>query len=113
MWDHELIRAIPEVGPKGFRLPGPTGRAFLIAGQPSSDLEAYICPYSKTSPAAGTTTYRGPARQIWTYKSADVVGACIGIHPDGSSTLLRKDGTVTVVPKGDPAVAEALAATTE
>src|SRR4029079_11641566 len=96
-------------------IPASTGKKFWsdLQSTPAAqeDLDAFVCPLSGKSPGKGVLTYRGPAKPVATLKDGDCVGACSGIHSDGSVTALYKNGSVVVLEKGDPAIASALKTT--
>ena len=96
-------------------IPASTGKKFWLDLQSTpaaqEDLDAFVCPLSGKSPGKGVLTYRGPAKPLATLKDGDCVGACSGIHSDGSVTALYKNGSVLVLEKGDPAIAAALKTT--
>ncbi len=97
-------------------LPSATGSAFWIAAQNAGDAakspieaDVLVCPLSGKTGGKGVTTYRGPKADVNTLGSDAVVGCCSGIHSDGSLCVLKKDGSVHVVEKGEPLHARALA----
>ena len=95
--------------------PPSTGKKFWLDLQSipaaQEDPDVFVCPLSGKSPGKGVVTYRGPLKPVATLKDGDCVGACSGIHSDGSVTVLYKNGSVLVLEKGDPAIAAALKTT--
>ncbi len=61
----------------------------------------YFCPFSKLTRKFGECSYRGPRSNVNEFKDEDLVGACIGVHPDGSANVLRKSGDIQTTNKGD------------
>lgn len=90
-----------------------TGRAYWLEGQSAAALDAYVGPLSGVAPGRGILTYRGPSKPEGNVAGGDIFGACLGVHPDGSASILRKDGSVAVVQKGHPAIDEARASTSD
>jgi len=95
--------------------PPSTGKRFWLDLQSTpaaqEDPDVFVCPLSGKSSGKGIVTYRGPLKPVATLKDGDCVGACSGIHSDGSVTVLYKNGSVAVLEKGDPAIAPALKTT--
>ena len=104
---------LQQAAAKGKAMSRATGRSFWLETQSAEDLDAYVCPLSDRKPGKGVTTYRGPKADVNRLKLSDMVGACAGIHSDGSVTALRKDGSVVVLKKTDAEAAEARSSTAE
>lgn len=78
----------------------------------AASAEFLVCPLSKDKPKAGFTNYRGPAKKISELKASDAVGCCEpGSHPDGTITVLYKDGDVKVLKPSDDLYKKALETT--
>jgi hypothetical protein len=99
----------------GLKLPTATGSAFWTSlydrAGAAADPDMFVCPCSGTAPSKGTTTYRGPKSDVNKLGDDDVVGCCSGHHGDGSLAVIRKNGSVILVPKGDPLHQKAIDAT--
>ncbi len=101
-------------------MPDASGPEFWLAltkTQPAlieeSELGALVCPLSGKQAKPGFTTYRGPARWIARLQGDDPVGCCEpGHHPDGTITVLKKNGDVVTVGPDDPVFKRAMATTT-
>ena len=82
-----------------------TGSAFWTslqaAGGASIEPDVFVCPLSGKSGGKGVTSYRGPKDDVNAAGDDTVVGCCAGFHSDGSMCVLKKDGSVHVVAKGD------------
>ena len=96
-------------------LPIETGSDFwLKLSSPETNLidsslsDIYFCPFSKVTRKSGKCSYRGPRSNVNKSKDGDPVGACIGVHPDGSANVLRKSGDVQTTNKGDSLFRSAL-----
>jgi hypothetical protein len=117
MWTLQAANktAKPDKTGKPAGMPASTGKKFWLDVQSSpgaqEDLDSFVCPLSGKAPGKGVVTYRGPLKPVASMKDGDCVGACSGIHSDGSVTALYKNGSVLVLEKGDPAIAGALKST--
>lgn len=105
LWKMQNVYMVQYGGPRKL-MPSETGGAFwLKLSKPPTALidatleEFYHCPFRQGP--SGTTDYRGPNGDVNRFGDGDPVGACIGHHPDGSATVLRKSGDVLTVEKDD------------
>ena len=114
MWTLQAANKTTKTG-KTSGMPASTGKKFWLDLQSTpaaqEDLDSFVCPLSGKSPGKGVLTYRGPLKPVSTLKDGDCVGACSGIHSDGSVTVLYKNGSVLVLEKGSPSIAAALKTT--
>jgi len=101
-------------------MPDASGPAFWLAlskTQPplieESELDILVCPLSGKQAKPGFTTYRGPAQWLGKLEWDDPVGCCEpGHHPDGTITVLKKNGLVVTVGPEDPVYKRAMMTTT-
>lgn len=99
LWKHQTDY-INQFGGKYKKMPDATGPDFWLALTKTDppileekDCAILVCPLSKDKPKAGFTNYRGPAKKVSELQAGDAVGCCEpGSHPDGTITVLTKDG---------------------
>jgi hypothetical protein len=109
-----------QFGGRSKSMPDASGPAFWLAltkTQPAlleeSELDALVCPLSGKKAKTGFTTYRGPARWLGKLEWDDPVGCCEpGHHPDGTITILKKNGDVVTAGPEDPVYKKAMLTTT-
>lgn len=119
LWVLETVY-MGQFGGRTKSMPSSTGPAFWLAlakTQPAlieePELGILVCPLSGKKSRPDFTTYRGPAKYIGRLAGDDVVGCCEpGHHPDGTITVLKKNGDVVTVGPEDPVYKRALETTT-
>jgi hypothetical protein len=119
LWVLETVY-MTQFGGRAKAMPSATGPAFWLAlarTQPAlieeSELDILVCPLSGKKSRPDFTTYRGPAKLMARLAGDDVVGCCEpGHHPDGTITVLKKNGEVLAVGPDDPVYKRALETTT-